>query len=86
LFIYVYTCEQLISQIANSHQQLISIEDNVISGGGGSAISEYLHQQKITTPLQILGLPDDFTEQGSQTELYQQYGLTAQGIINTIQS
>jgi 1-deoxy-D-xylulose-5-phosphate synthase len=41
--------EQLISQIANSHQQLISIEDNVISGGGGSAISEYLHQQKITT-------------------------------------
>jgi 1-deoxy-D-xylulose-5-phosphate synthase len=28
--------EQLISQIANSHQQLISIEDNVISGGGGS--------------------------------------------------
>jgi 1-deoxy-D-xylulose-5-phosphate synthase len=34
---------------------LISIEDNVISGGGGSAISEYLHQQKITTPLQILG-------------------------------
>ena len=78
--------EQLISQIANSHQQLISIEDNVISGGGGSAISEYLHQQKITTPLQILGLPDDFTEQGSQTELYQQYGLTAQGIIKTIQS
>jgi 1-deoxy-D-xylulose-5-phosphate synthase len=67
----------MVSQIANSHQQLISIEDNVISGGGGSAISEYLHQQKITTPLQILGLPDDFTEQGSQTELYQQYGLTA---------
>jgi deoxyxylulose-5-phosphate synthase len=34
---------------------LISIEDNVILGGGGSAISEYLHQQKITTPLQISG-------------------------------
>jgi len=76
----------LIKEMANSHQQLISIEDNAISGGGGSAISEYLHQQKITTPLQILGLPDDFTEQGSQEELYQQYGLTAQGVVTTANS
>ncbi len=74
--------EALISKIAHTHQQLISIEDNAISGGGGSAISEYLHQQKINTPLQILGLTDDFTEQGSQEELYQQYGLTAKNIIN----
>jgi 1-deoxy-D-xylulose-5-phosphate synthase len=78
--------EPLVSKIANAHQQLISIEDNAISGGGGSAISEYLHQQKITTPLQILGLPDNFTEQGSQEELYQQYELTAQGIINVAKS
>ncbi len=74
--------KQLISEIANSHHQLISIEDNTILGGGGSAISEYLHQKKITTSLRILGLPDEFTEQGSQEELYQQYGLTAQGIID----
>lgn len=74
--------EALISKIANTHPQLISIEDNVISGGGGSAISEYLHQQNINTSLQILGLPDDFTEHGSQKELYQQYGLTAKDIIN----
>ena len=77
--------ELLITKIANSHQQLISIEDNAISGGGGSAISEYLHQQKITTPLKILGLPDEFTEQGTQAELYQKYGLTSQGIIKAIQ-
>jgi 1-deoxy-D-xylulose-5-phosphate synthase len=75
----------IIDEIANSHQQLISIEDNAISGGGGSAISEYLHQQKITTPLTILGLPDDFTEQGTQDELYQQYGLTAKGIIDALE-
>lgn len=76
----------LISAMADSHQQLISIEDNAISGGAGSAISEYLHQQKITTPLRILGLPDDFTEQGSQEELYQQYGLTAEAIIAIVNS
>ncbi len=71
----------LISALTDAHQQLISIEDNAISGGAGSAIGEYLHQQKITTPLHILGLPDDFTEQGSQEELYQQYGLTAEAIV-----
>lgn len=74
---------EVISKMASTHQQLISIEDNAISGGGGSAISEYLHQQKINTSLQILGLPDDFTEQGSQEELYQQYGLTAKDIVKT---
>lgn len=73
----------VINEMASTHQQLISIEDNAISGGGGSAISEYLHQQKINTPLQILGLADDFTEQGSQEELYQQYGLTAKNIVKT---
>ncbi|OIR24148.1 1-deoxy-D-xylulose-5-phosphate synthase [Bathymodiolus thermophilus thioautotrophic gill symbiont] len=73
---------QLIKEMASTHQRLISIEDNVISGGAGSAISEYLHQQKITTPLHLLGLPDEFTEQGTQAELYQQYGLTAKDIIN----
>lgn len=73
---------QLIKTMANTHQRLISIEDNVISGGAGSAISEYLHQQRITTPLHLLGLPDEFTEQGTQAELYQQYGLTTKGIID----
>ncbi|BAS67989.1 1-deoxy-D-xylulose-5-phosphate synthase [Bathymodiolus septemdierum thioautotrophic gill symbiont] len=76
----------LISEMANSHQQLISIEDNAIAGGAGGAIGEYLQQQKITTTLQILGLPDDFTEQGSQIELYQKYGLTAQDIIKAASS
>ncbi|SMN00838.1 1-deoxy-D-xylulose 5-phosphate synthase [uncultured Candidatus Thioglobus sp.] len=71
----------LIKKTASEHQQLISIEDNVISGGAGSAIMEYLQQQKIATPLQLLGLPDDFTEQGSQQELYQLYGLNAENII-----
>ncbi|KAA0449438.1 MAG: 1-deoxy-D-xylulose-5-phosphate synthase [Candidatus Thioglobus sp.] len=75
----------LISQMASSHQQLISIEDNAEFGGGGSAISEYLHQQKISTKLQILALPDDFTEQGSQQELYKQYSLTVEAIKKAAQ-
>ncbi len=78
--------ESMITELSSSHQRLISIEDNAITGGGGSAISEYLHQQNITIPLRILGLPDIFTEQGSQEELYALYGLDAQGIISASKS
>ncbi len=74
--------EELVMKLANSHSNLISIEDNAIKGGAGSAISELLHQQNINTPLHILGLPDEFTEQGSQQELYDLYSLNSQGIIN----
>ncbi len=74
--------EELVIKLANSHSNLISIEDNAIKGGAGSAISELLHQQNINTPLHILGLPDEFTEQGSQQELYDLYSLNSRGIIN----
>jgi len=78
--------EALIIELSASYQQLISIEDNAIMGGAGSAISELLHTQHINTPLTLLGLPDQFTEQGSQEELYALYGLDANAIINAAQS
>ncbi len=74
--------ESLILELSKTHAQLISIEDNAISAGAGSSVSEFLHQNNIQTSLTILGLPDEFTEQGSQDELYDLYGLNAQGIIN----
>ena len=74
--------ETLIIKLSKSHTQFITIEDNSINGGAGSGVSEFLHQQQINTPLTILGLPDTFTEQGSQNELYELYGLDATGIIN----
>ncbi|MBW5290931.1 MAG: 1-deoxy-D-xylulose 5-phosphate synthase [Candidatus Ruthia sp. Asou_11_S2] len=76
----------LIIKLASSHAKLISIEDNAITGGAGSAISELLHQKNIKTPLSILGLPDKFSEQGEQQELYDLYGLNETGIINAARS
>ncbi len=76
----------IITKLAQSHNQLISIEDNAIIGGAGSAIGEYLHQQNINTSLVVLGLPDEFTEQGTQHELYALYGLDKHGIIDAANS
>jgi 1-deoxy-D-xylulose-5-phosphate synthase len=73
--------ESLILDLSETHQQLITIEDNAITGGAGSSVSELLHTHKINTTLTLLGLPDSFTEQGSQEELYTLYGLDADAII-----
>ena len=73
--------DDLIIKIANTNKKLISIEDNTITGGAGSAINELLQREKIRTPLSILGVPDRITEHGSQNELYELYGLDAMHIV-----
>ena len=78
--------EALILKLAQTHQQLITLEDNAITGGAGSGVSELLHTHQISTPLTLLGLPDSFTEQGSQEELYALYGLDSESIIQAAQS
>jgi 1-deoxy-D-xylulose-5-phosphate synthase len=74
--------ENLIIDTANSYKKLISIEDNTVSGGAGSAINELLQSKNIKTRLHILGVPDLVTEHGSQDELYLLYGLHEENIIN----
>ncbi|WP_174688441.1 1-deoxy-D-xylulose-5-phosphate synthase [Candidatus Thioglobus sp. NP1] len=78
--------EKLIIELASVNKKLISIEDNVISGGAGSAINEVLQKNSIKTPLHILGVPDFVTEHGSQKELYELYGLNAKHIIKVCKS
>ena len=73
--------EDLVTKIANNSKTLISIEDNTLNGGAGSAINEYLQKKNIKTKLHILGVPDNVTEHGSQSELYELYGLTSDNII-----
>ncbi len=72
----------LIIEIANHSKLLISIEDNTANGGAGSAINELLQDNNNYTPLKILGIPDKVTEHGSQSELYELYGLSAENIIS----
>ena len=78
--------EKLIVELASVNKKLISIEDNAISGGAGSAINEVLQKNSIKTPLHILGVPDFVTEHGSQNELYELYGLNANHIIKVCKS
>jgi len=79
----------LIDELAASHDILVTIEDNAIAGGAGSAVNEYLLAQgKIlsTNGIKVLniGIPDHFVKHGTQTEVHQELGLDSQGIIAKI--
>ncbi|MDH3761372.1 MAG: 1-deoxy-D-xylulose-5-phosphate synthase [Gammaproteobacteria bacterium] len=67
--------EALITQIAASHDYLITLEDSSVVGGAGSAVLELLNRDQIQVPLLRLGLDDFFPSQGSREQILEDYGL-----------
>jgi 1-deoxy-D-xylulose-5-phosphate synthase len=78
--------EALIRELAESHELLVTIEENVVAGGAGSAVNQFLQAQRILMPVLNLGLPDAFIEQGTREELLALCGLDAHGIIASIEA
>jgi len=70
----------LVLRLARSHALLVTLEDNAVAGGAGSAVAELLSAQGLATPLLQLGLPDRFLEHGSREEVLQEAGLDAEGV------
>ena len=78
--------EQLLLDLAKSVEIFVTIEENVISGGAGSAVNNFLQKQHILMPVLNIGLPDSFIEQGTREELLAICGLDIQGITAQIQT
>jgi 1-deoxy-D-xylulose-5-phosphate synthase len=77
--------ESLILQLAESHDLLVTIEENSISGGAGSAVAEFLNQQGIHIPLVQHGLPDCYIEHAEREEQLAECQLNPNGIENYLQ-
>ena len=77
--------EQLLLDLAKSVEIFVTIEENVISGGAGSAVNNFLQKQHILMPVLNIGLPDSFIEQGTREELLAICGLDIQGITAQIE-
>ncbi|TCK01640.1 1-deoxy-D-xylulose-5-phosphate synthase [Volucribacter psittacicida] len=77
--------ETQIIALSQTHQLLVTVEENAIQGGAGSAVSEVLNKFKKTTALLQLGLPDYFISQGTQQEVLAELQLDSQGIQQQIQ-
>ncbi len=77
--------ETLIAELAESHDLLVTLEENAIQGGAGSAVNEYLQKIGKIRPLVMLGIPDFFVPQATQAETYADLGLDAKGINERIE-
>ncbi len=77
--------DALIRELTKSHEILVTVEENVLAGGAGSAVNDFLQAQKILMPVLNLGLPDCFVEQGTREELLALCGLDAQGMTGSIE-
>lgn len=78
--------EALVSELAASHDLLVTVEENAIAGGAGSAVSEYLAAQALCTPVLHIGLPDVFIKHGSQEEIRAELKLDAAGLEQQIKT
>ncbi len=76
--------EELVLRMAREHSVLVTVEENVIQGGAGSAVAECLAQHGVTMQLLHLGLPDRFIEQGEHKQLLADCGLDAGGLVKSI--
>ena len=76
--------EALVLELAETHDLLVTLEENVIAGGAGSAVTEFLNARQVSMPVLQLGLPDAFVEHGQHKELLRDCGLDAEGILRSI--
>ena len=76
--------EALILDLAGRHRLLVTVEENAVAGGAGSAVAEFLASQGLVKPLLHLGLPDRYVEHDSHEAQLAACGLDAAGIERSI--
>ncbi|HVH84334.1 MAG TPA: transketolase C-terminal domain-containing protein, partial [Steroidobacteraceae bacterium] len=77
--------EDLLVALARRHRALVTIEENVVHGGAGSAVGELLAAEGLLTPLLQLGIPDRFIEHGSREGCLAAAGLDAASLRASIE-
>jgi 1-deoxy-D-xylulose-5-phosphate synthase len=78
--------DELVAKLAESHDLLVTIEENVIEGGAGSAVLESLQRQGIKAAVLLLGLPDRFVDHGDSALQLADCGLDRAGILTAIRA
>lgn len=76
--------EAVVVRLAAEHRWLVTLEENVVAGGAGSAVNECLAARSIQIPVYNIGLPDRFVGQGERDELLAQCGLDVEGVLRQL--
>ena len=78
--------EEILDEIGQNYQFIVTVEDGVLKGGMGSAILEYMADHGYTPSVRRIGIPDNFVQHGTPQELYRICGMDATSIENTLLS
>ena len=76
--------EALLRELAGSHELLVTIEENAVMGGAGSAVSEFLAAENRQVPMLHLGLPDYYVEHAKPSQMLAECGLDEAGIERAV--
>ena len=74
---------ELLHEVCRKFDKIITVEDGTIVGGMGSAVLEFISDNKYKSQVERLGVPDRFIEHGTQRELYDECGYHIEGIIKS---
>jgi transketolase len=74
---------EAVLQAASDTKSIVTVEEHCVHGGLGEACAAVLMQAGISIPFKIVGLPDEYTVTGSQQEIFNHYGINAQGLAKT---
>jgi 1-deoxy-D-xylulose-5-phosphate synthase len=77
--------EELVRELAETHEILVTVEEHALLGGAGSAVCEALASLKLGNQVLLLGLPDRFVDHGDPARLLASLGLDSAGIVKSIQ-
>ncbi|UBV43281.1 1-deoxy-D-xylulose-5-phosphate synthase [Deinococcus taeanensis] len=72
--------EEMLRDVARTARTLITVEDNTVIGGFGSAVLEFLNAEGLRTPVRVLGIPDEFQEHATVESVHARTGIDAQAI------
>ncbi|MEQ8262620.1 1-deoxy-D-xylulose-5-phosphate synthase [Pseudohaliea sp.] len=76
--------EALLRELSTGHKVFLTVEENAIAGGAGSAVSEFLDSEGIVAAVHRSGIRDQFVEHGSQGQQRERQGLTAEHLVRLV--
>ncbi len=78
--------EDMLQTVCEQHDVIMTLEDNTITGGAGSAVMQWMQQNKFYKPCVALGLPHQFPNHATREQVFEEYGLDSKSLIKTIKS
>lgn len=76
--------EELVRNLTKSHNLIVTIEDNALKGGAGSAVNEFLNNENITISILNFGIPDEYIEHATREQQLKEIGLCGVDIVEKI--